>query len=175
MNKFRSVASATIIVTVVLAGCASPAHRQPVVYQPYPSAPQAYPAPQTYPATPSYPAQSQSNYYSYGVVDSIQLRHPANATGAGIGLGAVAGGVVGGVLGNQVGGGRGKKLATVAGVVGGAMVGHEIEQRNAQTQNVYQIGVRLNSGAYQTFTQESVADLRVGSRVRIENDRVYRY
>ena len=56
------------------------------------------------------------------------------------------------------------------------MVGHEIEQRNAQPRgDVYQIGVRLNNGAYQTVTQESVTDLRVGSRVRIENDRVYRY
>lgn len=167
MKKFKSVASVAVISTMVLAGCASPYQSQPVVYQPYPSAPQAYPAPQTY------PAQSQS--YSYGVVDSIQVRQAANSAGTGVGLGAVAGGVVGGVLGNQVGGGRGKQLATVAGVVGGAMVGHEIQQRNAQTHNVYQIGVRLNNGAYQTFTQDSVADLRVGSRVRIESDRVYRY
>jgi outer membrane lipoprotein SlyB len=174
MKKFKSIAATTVIATVVLSGCASPVHRQPVVYQPYPSAPQAYPAQQTYPA-PSYPAQSQSHSYSYGVVDSIQLTQAANRTGTGIGVGAIAGGVVGGVLGNQVGGGRGKKLATVAGAVGGAMVGHEIQQRNAQTQNVYQIGVRLNNGAYQTFTQESAADLRVGTRVRIENDRLYRY
>ena len=33
---------------------------------------------------------------------------------------AVAGGVVGGLLGHQVGGGKGKTLATVAGVAGGA-------------------------------------------------------
>jgi outer membrane lipoprotein SlyB len=166
MKKFSSITSATVIATVVLAGCASPAQRQPVVYQPYPSAPQTYPGPATYPA--------QSHSYAYGVVDSIQVRQGASSS-AGIGVGAVAGGVVGGVLGNQVGGGRGKKLATVAGVVGGAMVGHEIEQRNAQTRDVYQVGVRLNNGGYQTFTQDSVADLRVGTRVRIENNQVYRY
>lgn len=167
MNKFHSAASTMVIATAILAGCASPVYREPVVYQPYPAAPQTYPAP-------------SQNYSSYGVVDSIRVAQVGNSNGGGIGgtgigVGAVAGGVVGGVLGNQVGGGRGKKLATVAGVVGGAMVGHEIEQRNAQQQNVYQIGVRLNNGAYQTVTQESVADLQVGSRVRIENNRAYRY
>ena len=35
--------------------------------------------------------------------------------GEGTGVGAVAGGVLGGVLGHQVGGGRGKDVATVAG------------------------------------------------------------
>ena len=39
--------------------------------------------------------------------------------GEGTGLGAVAGGVLGGVLGHQVGGGRGKDVATVAGALGG--------------------------------------------------------
>ena len=163
MYKFRSTASTIVTATAILAGCASPAYREPVVYQPYPSRPQAYPAP-----APSYA-------YSYGVVDSIRVAQQGSS-GTGIGVGAIAGGVVGGVLGNQVGGGRGKKLATVAGVVGGAMVGHEIEQRNAQPRgDIYQIGVRLNDGGYQTITQDSVADLQIGSRVRIENDRVVRY
>ena len=163
MYKLRTTASTILIATTVLAGCASPVYREPVVYQPNPSAPQTYPAP-------------SHSYSAYGVVDSIRLVQSGSNSGTGIGVGAIAGGVVGGVLGNQVGGGRGKQLATVAGVVGGAMVGHEIEQRNAQSQaNVYQIGVRLNNGGYQTITQESVADMQVGSRVKIENDRVYRY
>lgn len=167
MSKFRATAFTMVIATAVLAGCASPVYREPVAHQPYPSAPQAYPT-----ASPS--------YSSYGVVDSIRLAQTGNSNGAGIGgtgigVGAIAGGVVGGVLGNQVGGGRGKKLATVAGVVGGAMVGHQIEQSNGQQQNVYQIGIRMNNGGYQTITQDSVADMQVGSRVRIENNRAYRY
>jgi uncharacterized protein YcfJ len=36
------------------------------------------------------------------------------------------GAVVGGLLGNQVGGGNGKKLATIAGVIGGGMLGNQI-------------------------------------------------
>jgi uncharacterized protein YcfJ len=37
--------------------------------------------------------------------------------------------VLGGVLGNQVGGGNGKKLATVAGVIGGGYVDNEVAKR----------------------------------------------
>jgi len=40
------------------------------------------------------------------------------------------GAVIGGLLGNQIGGGNGKKLATVAGVIGGGMIGNEIANRN---------------------------------------------
>lgn len=55
---------------------------------------------------------------------------------AGTAIGAVAGGL----LGNQVGGGKGRTLATVAGAVGGGYAGHEIQanhQANA-TQQVTQ-------------------------------------
>lgn len=146
----------------ILAGCASPGYNVPVSSQPYPT----YPAPvQTYPAT------SPSYAYSTGTIDSIQMHQNADS---GIGVGAVVGGVVGGLLGNQVGGGRGKKAATVAGVVGGAMVGHQME-RNAQMRDAYEIRVRMDNGGYQTIMQDNINDLQVGSRVRIENQRVYRY
>jgi uncharacterized protein YcfJ len=55
-----------------------------------------------------------------------QAPQPAQPNYVGIGVGAV----VGGLLGNQVGGGNGKKLATVAGVIGGGMLGNEIANRN---------------------------------------------
>ena len=48
----------------------------------------------------------------------------------GIGIGAV----VGGLIGNQVGGGNGRKLATIAGAIGGGYVGNEIAKRNQQQQ-----------------------------------------
>jgi uncharacterized protein YcfJ len=44
----------------------------------------------------------------------------------GIGTGAV----IGGLIGNQIGGGKGKKIATVAGVIGGGFLGNEIANRN---------------------------------------------
>ena len=45
--------------------------------------------------------------------------------------GMVAGALIGGLLGNQVGGGNGKKAATVAGVVGGGYAGRQIDRRHA--------------------------------------------
>lgn len=55
--------------------------------------------------------------------------------------GTVIGAVVGGALGNQVGGGDGKKLATVAGAVGGGYAGKKLQERhqeNATTTNTVQ-------------------------------------
>lgn len=41
-------------------------------------------------------------------------------------VGTVLGGAAGGVLGHQIGGGRGKDVATAAGAVGGAVLGKKI-------------------------------------------------
>lgn len=45
--------------------------------------------------------------------------------------GALLGGLIGGVLGHQVGGGSGKDIATVAGAVGGAVVGNNLAGGNS--------------------------------------------
>jgi hypothetical protein len=72
----------------------------------------------------------QSNYSSNNNANynapAVQQRAPAQPNYVGIGVGAV----VGGLLGNQVGGGNGKKLATVAGVIGGGMLGNQIANGN---------------------------------------------
>lgn len=47
-------------------------------------------------------------------------------------VGTAIGAVAGGLLGNQVGGGKGKTLATVAGAVGGGYAGNRIEERRRQ-------------------------------------------
>lgn len=46
--------------------------------------------------------------------------------------GTAIGAVVGGLVGNQVGGGKGKTLATVAGAVGGGYAGNRIEENRRQ-------------------------------------------
>jgi uncharacterized protein YcfJ len=51
---------------------------------------------------------------------------PAQPNYVGIGTGAV----IGGLIGHQIGGGNGKKIATVAGVIGGGIIGNEIANRN---------------------------------------------
>jgi len=123
--------------------------------------------------TDSRSVSSPSSYSGtvYGVIEAIEL---TRGSSDGIGAGAVIGGVVGGMLGHQVGGGTGNDVATVAGVVGGAVAGHQIEKSNKQ-QEAYRMRVRLDQGGYQTVTQQSSTDLRVGDRVRIESDRVSRY
>ncbi|MDM8347469.1 glycine zipper 2TM domain-containing protein [Pseudomonas sp. sp1636] len=50
--------------------------------------------------------------------------------------GTAIGAVVGGLLGNQVGGGTGKKIATVAGAVGGGYAGNKV-QGNMQAGDTY--------------------------------------
>ena len=54
-------------------------------------------------------------------------QQPSGQTNVG---GLLLGGLIGGVLGHQVGGGSGKDLATVAGAVGGAVVGNKMAGGN---------------------------------------------
>jgi uncharacterized protein YcfJ len=63
----------------------------------------------------------------YSTLPSYQQPAPvAQNSPLGIGVGAV----LGGVLGNQIGAGRGRTLATIAGAIGGGYLGNEVAQRN---------------------------------------------
>jgi len=59
-------------------------------------------------------------YYAPAPRPAPQPNYVAIGTGA----------VVGGLIGNQVGGGNGRKLATIAGVIGGGMLGNQIANQN---------------------------------------------
>jgi outer membrane lipoprotein SlyB len=150
MNISRSIIASAIVVTgALLGGCGST-------------------------TTTTVPVSSQVSS-SYGVIDSIQIVQ-VETEKSNSGVGAVTGGVVGGVLGNTVGGGTGKAAATVAGVVGGALVGNKIEEHEdaPRAHDAYQIVVRMDAGGYQTVTQGSLDNnLQVGTRVYVENGRVY--
>lgn len=153
MNIYKQTAIAvSIAASVVLTGCGSSS----------PSVTTGYPA-------------SQMTQNSYGVIESIQVVQVSSES-RGPGAGAVVGAVVGGILGNQVGGGLGNAAATAAGVVGGAIVGNNIEKnnRNQQVREAYQISVRLDNGVYQSIVQDNIVDLRVGNRVYVNNNHVYR-
>jgi uncharacterized protein YcfJ len=58
------------------------------------------------------------------------------------GAGAVMGALAGGAMGNAIGDGGGRALATMIGLVGGAMVGNNIEGNRNQVQNVQQCGTQ---------------------------------
>ncbi len=118
-------------------------------------------------------SNGDSAYTSYGVIQSIDVvRQEANND---VGLGTLAGAVIGGVVGNQVGGGRGNTAATVVGAAGGAYAGHELEKRNRQQDEAYKFNIRMSDGSYQTVTQSTSGDLRVGDRVQIDNGALRRY
>lgn len=59
------------------------------------------------------------------------------------GAGAIIGAIAGGGLGSTVGQGGGKALATAVGVIGGAMVGNNLEGTNTQVQNVQQCTTQM--------------------------------
>ena len=62
-------------------------------------------------------------------------------------VGSAVGAVVGGLLGNQVGGGNGKKIATVAGAVGGGYAGNKT-QEHLQQRNTYTTTERRGNTEY---------------------------
>lgn len=127
----------------------------------------------------TYPQSSNTGgvYTGYGVVQSIELvrQDGAGIGGSGIGAGTIAGAVIGGIVGNQVGAGQGNTAATVIGAAGGAYAGHQLEKRNQTQADVYKFTIRMNDGSYQTLTQSTNDNIRVGDRVRIDNGVARRY
>ncbi|HKR44478.1 MAG TPA: glycine zipper 2TM domain-containing protein [Paraburkholderia sp.] len=85
------------------------------------------------------------------------------------GLGAVGGAVAGGLLGNQVGGGRGRVLATIAGAVGGGLAGNGIEHAVRKATS-YQVQVRMQDGSYRNFNYSTQPPVQVGERVHVSGD-----
>jgi outer membrane lipoprotein SlyB len=84
------------------------------------------------------------------------------------GVGAAVGAVAGGLLGNQIGGGSGKKIATVAGAVGGGLAGHEIEKRR-NTETRWEVTVQMDNGTTATLPYTQAPGLGVGQKVRVVN------
>ncbi len=60
------------------------------------------------------------------------------------GAGAVMGALAGGAMGNAVGNGSGRALATMIGLVGGAVVGNNVEGPRSQMQNVQQCSTQTS-------------------------------
>lgn len=119
------------------------------------------------------PQYSQAGYGTqYGVVQNIETVRAQSQTSGG---GAIIGGVVGGLLGHQVDHGAKKDLATGVGVVAGALIGNEIEKNNRGVRDIYRVTVQLERGELRSFDYASLNDVRVGDRVRIENNQLYRW
>ncbi|TFW30959.1 glycine zipper 2TM domain-containing protein, partial [Duganella callida] len=74
--------------------------------------------------------------------------------------------VLGGLLGNQVGSGHGRQLATVAGAVGGAVAGNQIEG-NMKKSTTWDVTVRMDNGTRRTFHLSHQPEWRSGDPVRV--------
>lgn len=104
---------------------------------------------------------------SCGVVVSTHTYERAAEHGSGLGI--ASGALVGGLLGNHVGGGNGRKLATVAGAVGGGYAGNQIE-KNARSRTVTDTKVRMDNGAVRHVTEEGARRYYNGEHVRVERN-----
>lgn len=116
---------------------------------------------------------STSAYAKCDSCGSVTGVKTVEVKGEGTGLGAVAGGVLGGVLGHQIGGGRGKDVATVAGAAGGAYAGHQVE-KNAKSKTQHQVIVKLETGESRTFTYNSSTAFRVGDKIKVVDSKLTR-
>lgn len=114
--------------------------------------------------------QSVQQQEQTGTVSSIQI---IDTESRGISGGAILGAVLGGVVGNQIGSGSGRKIATGAGVIGGAMAGNEMSKRANGDNQLYRVTVRQSNGRTQQFDYQQIGDLQIGDRVRIEGSQIY--
>jgi len=101
-------------------------------------------------------------------VDVIQTRSADHKV-----AGTIIGGVLGGLLGRQVGGGRGKTLATIAGAIGGGYAGNRIG-RSRENLN-YEIRVRMADGEILRIQAKNAGNVRWGDIVRVDNKGVIHY
>jgi len=105
-----------------------------------------------------------------GTVSDVEaVKKAAETSGAGM----VLGGIAGGVLGHQVGSGRGKDVATVAGVAGGAYVGNEVEKSNNTTTS-YVVRVKMDDGSRRSFTYSNPTSFKVGDAVKVIDRKLVR-
>lgn len=101
-----------------------------------------------------------------GVIEQINPTQIASNQHQGVG--AVIGGLTGVGIGSLIGGGTGRDVAMVAGAVGGALIGNEVQKRNDQPIAGEQIIVRTSSGVLVVVTQPVGTPLRVGQKVFIQ-------
>jgi outer membrane lipoprotein SlyB len=86
------------------------------------------------------------------------------------GVGAVLGGLAGVGIGSLIGAGTGRDVAMVAGAIGGALAGNEIQKKNDQPVPAQQIIVRTTSGVLVAVTQPYGPNLYVGQRVYLQGN-----
>lgn len=171
MMKFDYVRSGMVLAVLIvgLAGCEQPRRetsREPV----YSRSSQGTAQRNSQRNSQRSSRRSEEECNACGVVSAV---YEVRQEGRGTGVGAVLGAVVGGIAGHQVGGGTGKDVATVAGVIGGAVVGNKIEE-NRNNDSYYEITVDMDRGGERTVTVDYSAGrgIGVGSRVTVSGNSI---
>jgi len=114
-------------------------------------------------ACASPPAEQEVRYGRIAQIETVTIDGDAQ-----LGLGAIIGAVAGGVIGHQFGGGTGRDVATVAGVLGGGVAGSKVQSKTSDRRQGQHIIVKLDSGPSVAITQPSDPSFKVGDRVRID-------
>ncbi len=118
-----------------------------------------------------YGTQARPECADCGRVTSVSVAEkPGDSNAAGV----IAGGVIGGVLGHQISKGRGKDLATIAGVVGGAYAGKKI-QESSNASKVWTVGVKYPDGRISHFDFDHDPGFVIGDSVKNSGSSVVRY
>jgi len=119
--------------------------------------------------------RASSAVYSYGQAQReqivrlgtvISMRDVVIQDDKSSGVGVLGGGTMGGVLGNAVGGGAGRTIAAVGGVLIGALAGNAIENQLKRRPG-YEITVQLDNGEIRVIAQEADVQIAVGQRVQV--------
>jgi outer membrane lipoprotein SlyB len=97
-----------------------------------------------------------------GKVTSVSVGEKAGESGA---VGLIAGGVAGALLGHQVGNGRGKDIATVAGAAGGAYAGKKVEEK-MNTTKVWTVHILYDNGQKAQFNFDKDPGMKAGDTVK---------
>ena len=177
---------AAVSTAALLAACAAP--QQPIA-QSYPSGPYPTTTSSTYPTT-TYPSatsvQTPVAAVEMGRVADIQTvamgqTSATNHSTRNAVVGGIIGAVVGSALGKDVNNGHNRAGTTVLGGAAGAAVGSRVGQNEAANTAsagaagpAYRVTVQTDAGAMRTYEVGALGDLRVGDRVRVENNVIYR-
>ena len=120
--------------------------------------------------TPGAPSGAQPGAMEIrqGVIEQITTGTLSDNHHAGVG--AVVGGLAGLGIGSLIGGGTGRDVAMVAGALGGALAGNEVQKKYDTPIPAQQIIVRVRSGVLVQVTQPTGSNMFVGEQVYIEGN-----
>jgi outer membrane lipoprotein SlyB len=135
-------ATIPLLVSALLAGCASP--------------------PQSGSVYRSYQTQNEQVVRT-GTVESVRNVVIANPES---GVGTMGGAALGGLAGSQAGSGDGSAAMGIIGAIAGGLIGQRVEAR-ANNRPGFEITVKLDSGELRAVTQVADELFRPGERVRL--------